>query len=165
LELAARRFGQLDELDRERGHGRRQVGQLRAERDTDSPGLTKRLAERQRPSPGAAADELGRHRGLPDRPPGPLRPRENAVEEDAERAHAELLELLLPLVVERKERERKRREELPRALVGDDVELPGTRDARRREGGEPALGNARAWIPGSTDSGERALQRPLDSAV
>src|SRR5207248_1854279 len=80
-------------------------------------------------------------------------------------AHAELLELLATLLVEGKERQRERREELRRALVGNDQHLPGTRDARRREGGEPAPGSTRAWIPGRADGGECPLERGLETAV
>src|SRR5438270_7831731 len=60
---------------------------------------------------------------------------------------------------------RQPREELARALVGDDQDLPGTRDVRRREGREPAPGRARAWIPGSADGGKRPLERRLEAAV
>ena len=80
-------------------------------------------------------------------------------------SHSELFELRVPLRRERQERERQRREELAGALVGDDQDLPGARDVRRCECGEPALGSAHAWIPGRADGGERALERSLEPAV
>ena len=80
-------------------------------------------------------------------------------------AHAELLELASPLLSERKQRERKRREELARALVGNDQHLPGARHVRRSECGKPAPGRAGAWIPGRADGGEGAPKRRLHAAV
>src|SRR5439155_16774096 len=83
----------------------------------------------------------------------------------SEPSDSELAQLLLARGLQRDEPERKWREELARPLVGDDENLPGTRDARRREGGEPACGRADARVPGRADGGERPPERPLEPAV
>src|SRR5205823_3175131 len=56
-------------------------------------------------------------------------------------------------------------EKLARPLVGDDEDLPGTRDTRRGERGEPACGSAGAHVPGRADGGERPLERALEPTV
>ena len=78
---------------------------------------------------------------------------------------SELAQLALAPRLERDEPEWERRQELVHALVGDDQNLPGTRDVRGRESCEPALGSARAWVPGSADGGKRTLERGLQPAV
>ena len=80
-------------------------------------------------------------------------------------SHAQPLELRVAVGAEGQERERQRREELLLGVVGHDQRLPGTRDARRRESGEPAPRSARAWIPGRADRGERTLERRLQASV
>ena len=86
LELAPGGLGQLDELEPELEHGSRQLGEPRCERDADAVGVGARLAQRQRPPPGAAADELRRERDLADEAVAPLGPCERRLDERAERA-------------------------------------------------------------------------------
>ena len=64
----------------------RELEQLRPERRPQPRPLGGRLAEGDRPPPRAAADEPRRERRLPQRPSRPLRPREQPVEERAERS-------------------------------------------------------------------------------
>ena len=75
------------------------------------------------------------------------------------------LELRVAVGAERQQRERQRCEKALLRAVRDDECLPGTRDARRRQSGEPAPGSARAWIPGRSDRGERPLERRLQASV
>ena len=190
--------------------------------------LACRLAQGHRPPPRAAADEAGRERELPERPPRPLGPREQPVEQRAERpaqgelvrdrlgegerldqlcrrrspahapalpaaceaprplplltqplghraarqggegpegADAETLELGVPLLLERQERERERLEKRSLLLPLDDHRLSRARHARRREGDEAALPRACARVPGRPDGGERLRERRLHPSV
>ena len=199
-----------------------------AERRPQARPVGRRLAQRHRAAPGAAADELRRERDLAERPARPLRPCEQPVEQRAEgaperqfvpdrlgelerlgelrrraptadatavaaarepprlpafptetlrdsspgqggqlpqAAHAQTLQLRVAIGRERQERERQRCQKALLLAGRHDECLPGTRDARRRKGGEPALRRARAWIPGSSDGGERPLQRRLQASV
>src|SRR5919198_1346698 len=86
LELVPPGRSQLDELEAEGRHRRRQLGQLRPERRAEPVALGGRVAERRRPAPGGAADHLRRHGELADEPIGPLRPGEDRVDERRERA-------------------------------------------------------------------------------
>ena len=79
-------LGELDRLEPELGHGRRDLGELGAERRADAPPLGGRLTQRHRAAPRPAADESRGERELPERPPRPLGPGEQPVEERAERA-------------------------------------------------------------------------------
>ena len=71
-------LGQLDELEPELEHGRRQLGEPRCERDADAVGVGARLAQRERAPPGAAADEPCGERDLADEAVAPLGPCERA---------------------------------------------------------------------------------------
>src|SRR4029077_2668732 len=58
----------------------------------------------------------------------------------SDRAYPPLLELLVALPLERQARQPQRAREGSCAVVGDDQRLPGPRDVRRCERGEPTLG-------------------------
>src|SRR6266542_6103707 len=196
LELLARGLGQGQRLERQLDDRRRQLQQLRPERDAQAGGLGGCVPQRDRPPPRAAADEPRRQRDLSQCPPAALRPGEQPVEQDAERApqrqlvsdrlgklerlrqlrrwpapayaparassrqapgapavrpqtfghgatrkpgklakllDPQLLQLFPTARVDRKQRQRQRREELPRALVRDDERLPRARHVRRRQ--------------------------------
>ena len=74
LELAPGLLGQLDELEAERPHRRRQLGDLRAERDPDPIVIPGGIAEGQRPAPGGSADESCRKCDFSDEAVGALGP-------------------------------------------------------------------------------------------
>src|SRR5919106_68233 len=86
LPLRPRRLGQLAQLEPELCRGGRQLDEPGREREPEAVGLRRRLAQRERAAPGAAADELRREGELPRRPAGPPRAREQALEERRERA-------------------------------------------------------------------------------
>src|SRR5262249_46826526 len=83
----------------------------------------------------------------------------------AQLPHPQPLELRVAIGMEREQRERERREELPLLLSLDDENLPGTCDARRRAGGEPAPGSPRTGTPGSSAGGQRSLERLRHTSV
>src|SRR5439155_3287113 len=205
-----------------------QLCELRPKRSSQTARLCERLPQGQCASPRATADERRRQRDLSQEPLAALRPPEQALDENRERApqrelvpdrlgklerldqlsrgpspphapavsssrqapgtppvrpqsfgygaarkpskltdfaHAELLELAPSLLSEGKQREGKRREELARALVGNDQNLPGARHVCRSESGKPAPGRAGAWIPGRANGSEGALERSRNAAV
>jgi hypothetical protein len=79
--------------------------------------------------------------------------------------HPKPFELRIAGRRERQERERQRCEKALLLPVRDDEGLPGTRDARSGQRCEPAPRSARAWIPGSSDGGERPFERRLQASV
>src|SRR4029453_5616059 len=77
---------QLERLELQLQHGRRQLGQLGPERRAESPGLRERFAQRELTAQGPAADERRRQRDLAQEPLASLRPAEQPFDEDRERA-------------------------------------------------------------------------------
>src|SRR6266540_2136219 len=86
LELLTRRLRELDELEPQLEHRRRQLRELRGERGAQPVALDRRLAQRQCPPPRGAADDAGRDRNLAREALLPFRTREQPVEQDVERA-------------------------------------------------------------------------------
>ena len=124
------------------------------------------LCRRRSPAHAAAlpaAREAPRLLPLPPQPLGHRAARQGG--ERAERADAETLELGVPLLLERQERERERVEKRLLLLPLDDHRLSRAGDARRRKGDEAALSRACARVPGRPDGGERLAERRLHPSV
>ena len=85
LQLPADLLRELDDLEPEPGHRRRQLRELRAERKTQSFPVRRRVTERHRSPPRSPADQLRRQGQLPHGPLAALRPGEKPVEESTQR--------------------------------------------------------------------------------
>src|SRR4051812_10901179 len=210
LQLLALVLGELEQLDLQARHRPRQLGELRNDRHAQPRRLGRRLAQRDRPPPGAAADELRRQAELARRLPAAVLAGEHALEQHGEPtpqgqlvadrlgererlrerldrppwvhasvlvssrqapgapavrpqtfgdgatrepgklsdlAHAQLLELLVALPLEREQRQRERCEEFACRPVRDDERLPPACARCGRERGEPPLGGTGARLP------------------
>ena len=110
-----------------------------------------------------AACEAPRPLPLRPQPLGDRRARQGG--ERSEGADAEALQLGIPALVERQERERERLEERLLLPPLDDHRLTGTCHARGGESDEAPPARAGPWVPGRPDGGERLAERRLHPSV